>query len=362
MAPIDSLPAELLLYILHHALPPAPPSYSTFATRSRLLRSIALVSKSWREIAQAELLAHPLVHTAEQIAMLETSIDLKGATSFRTLRVGDGGRALHGGLAMELLQKATPKEVWLHTVNGLVLDDLAECDGLEELHCFKCTFVKPNTRRAPSIDQEPPPLASLRALHLDGCQFATYPTSLPRLKTLSLHIFDHPKIIAVAAQAKRLSDWVLGLAPQLLAFSFNPATYLHLRLMHHLNQLISLRFIDLSHAAFLSDRPQLLDGLPSSLHTLRITDSYLEADQLAAFIARSPTRPWRIIVVVGGALSDGVIRLMRLEGVTVKLELRRTREGEELITGERVARQEEWVDAGFWEAGNWNQVVWYTFS
>jgi len=57
-----------------------------------------------------------------------------------------------------------------------------------------------------------------------------------------------------------------------------------------------------------------------------------------------------IIVVVGGAASEGLLRLMRLEGVEVKVELRRTREGQELVTGERIARQEEWVDLGFFQA------------
>lgn len=56
--------------------------------------------------------------------------------------------------------------------------------------------------------------------------------------------------------------------------------------------------------------------------------------------------------MVGGAFSEGLLRLVRLEGVEVKVELRRTREGEELVTGERITRQDEWVDAGLWEALN----------
>lgn len=125
MAPIDSLPPELLIYILHRALPPTPPSYSTFAARSRLLRSLALVSKAWTDIAQAELLAHPLVRTAKKLAMLEATVNQRKALRVRTLCAGDGGRTLHGGLVVDLLGKISPREVWLHTVNALVLNDLA---------------------------------------------------------------------------------------------------------------------------------------------------------------------------------------------------------------------------------------------
>jgi len=129
MAPIDSLPPELIIYIIQRALLPTPPSYSTFTARSGLLRSLALVSKAWTEIAQAELLANAQVNTAEQLAMLEATIERKEMLSVRTLRVGDGGRALHGDLVMELLAKARTKEIWLHSVNGLVLEGLAACSG-----------------------------------------------------------------------------------------------------------------------------------------------------------------------------------------------------------------------------------------
>lgn len=226
---------------------------------------------------------------------------------------------------------------------------------LEELHCFKCTFVDLNNRRSiPTARLGSAPLPSLRRLHLDGCRFSTYPTNLPQLTTLSLHnpqfpfSFAHPNVSAVASQTGRLSEWILGLAPQLLAFSFNTATYLELRLMHHLHRFTSLQFLDLSHAAFLSNRPQLLNDLPSSLRILRITDTFVEAEELAKFIVRSPHRRLEIIVLVGGSFSEGLSQLMELDTVAVKLELSRG-EGGESVTGERVLRGEEWMDPGCWE-------------
>jgi hypothetical protein len=124
-----SLPPELILAVLHFAVPFC--TFDDFASRSASLRAFSLVSSAWR-IAQLELFAHPVLPTAESARLLRVAIAGAGgrgeglAEAVRTLRVGDERRALHYGLVADLLPLLTNlEEVWLLNVDAVVLEDLA---------------------------------------------------------------------------------------------------------------------------------------------------------------------------------------------------------------------------------------------
>lgn len=242
--------------------------------------------------------------------------------------------------------------------SALSTANISLATALQQLHCFKCIFVDESRRQASA---GPFAFPSLRALHLDGTQLSTYPSAevFPRLRTLALHnpafplSFAHPNSRAVIQQSDDFSAFVISLAPQITSLAFCPPTFMTLRLIHHIQNFASLRFIDISAGAFLTNRLSL-DAL-GSLTTIRIQDSYAEADQLQASISLDPLKRRKVIVVTSGPASPNLLRLLA-SGVSVKVELKPTREGDGLKVGPQVSRQEAWLDQSFWEeAAEWEK-------
>lgn len=128
---MDKLPPELLLHIIQLASPAATPTPSAFRVRSAALRSFALVASIWRDIAQSELLSCIVVQTAKQVALLQDTLEAKGGHGGTTqLWIGGAERTMHEGLVVELLGVCKGvQQLWLSTINGLALEDLAGCKG-----------------------------------------------------------------------------------------------------------------------------------------------------------------------------------------------------------------------------------------
>lgn len=134
---IHDLPLEILSYILKLALP-APRTHASWPVRSANLRSTALVCSAFRSAAQQLLIQHPICDTAEQLGLLQTRLEKLGHAeggSSRTLWGGNGARVLHGGLVMNLLPLCTNlRTLYLHSVNALVLGELARCSSESGAH------------------------------------------------------------------------------------------------------------------------------------------------------------------------------------------------------------------------------------
>mgnify|MGYP001560377013 CR=1 FL=1 len=130
------LPPELIIAITAASVP--PPAYDTFTNRSSVLRSYALVSRTWRPVAQHELFSHVVLSTggrkAEQLVRSLRERQGDGlAGRVRSIRLGGGGLKVLG--------------------TGLMGPLLEACGGVEELWLagwanFDLAWIKTNARES----------------------------------------------------------------------------------------------------------------------------------------------------------------------------------------------------------------------
>lgn len=147
--PVPPLPFELVSHIFSLTLPPGTPSWTSFPPRARSLRSLSLLSRTWRAWAQRELVRHVVLRDDDAARAFVRSGAGAGAGArevlrregcvCETLRIGGTtlGRPMDGGRLREVLGTARGgdsqgdglRELWLVTVRGVDLRELRTLDS-----------------------------------------------------------------------------------------------------------------------------------------------------------------------------------------------------------------------------------------
>ncbi|KAL8280964.1 hypothetical protein RQP46_006643 [Phenoliferia psychrophenolica] len=145
---ITSLPTELLLKIVRLSSP--KPSWDTATERFKLLRSLALVCRAFRGLAQEELFRHVVLPslTASRafVAVLESREGARFASTPRSLRVGKGimtGWTDQNQLAIPFIVKRCSRieSMWLLNVDGLDVAAVTSGTDLKALFSVGCQFI-----------------------------------------------------------------------------------------------------------------------------------------------------------------------------------------------------------------------------
>lgn len=135
--PHAQLPTELLSDIITLALP--PPGFSTFPERSLILRNFALVSPTWRVLAQAELFGSPVITRERQaedlMRVLEAQSWRKEVVGSLRLRGNHNSQAhvdgeLDGAGVVDLLVACRGlQSLWVHKIRAVMPSSLARLQG-----------------------------------------------------------------------------------------------------------------------------------------------------------------------------------------------------------------------------------------
>lgn len=145
-----AFPVELVLHFIRLSLPSSPAPSNDFAERSAALRSYALVSPTWRDLAQRELFARPTVRAGWHIASFLDTLKARPALRavVRGIALGRCRRAAHNtredavGIEEVLATCTAVEEVHLYGLSNVRLSWLVVLKGQSPLHslCLVATI------------------------------------------------------------------------------------------------------------------------------------------------------------------------------------------------------------------------------
>ncbi|BGP20312.1 hypothetical protein JCM10213_002059 [Rhodosporidiobolus nylandii] len=198
---LPALPVEIQLLVVQHSFSPSP-SYTALPSRYTLLRTFALVCRTWHSFVRPLLLRDVVLPDPEKAQLFLRSLAAGNddwAARVRTLRLGkvpwlnrtfeemadEQERVENGeledewmssvaegfGLA-ELLRRCTGlKELWLAGIRHCLLSDLRFARSIETLHILRCSLCDCDDD---SISPSDPPLVFPR---LTRAEFFVRPNS-----------------------------------------------------------------------------------------------------------------------------------------------------------------------------------------
>ncbi|GAA5949996.1 hypothetical protein JCM21900_001357 [Sporobolomyces salmonicolor] len=216
---LPSLPFELIQHIFTLSLPPpaGTTNWTTFSQRSCALRTYALLSRTWRDWAQAELWRHVLLRDEEGVRFFLEQAGHRTPWRTTTLRMGgdDGGWRMDAeGLLGRVLQvfggrggrteesrKAKRRkreeqgeeleELWLVTLRGVDLRELRRVPSLRALYCLDVQLSLPSHVRQLPVPPSPRSLPHLRTLVLSQIELS------PSLRCIQFesHLFPSLEVL-----------------------------------------------------------------------------------------------------------------------------------------------------------------------
>ncbi|ORY83469.1 hypothetical protein BCR35DRAFT_63241 [Leucosporidium creatinivorum] len=260
-----TLPPELLLPIVEHALP--PPALRSFSQRSSILRELASVQSSVTAIAQSGLLAHVQLGPPERDARTTRLLAAEqggklSASKIKSVSLQSGAGASEE--VVELVRRCTSvEEVWwgdaTHEEDALFAA-LAELPNLKSLHLSECWFDLPSAPFAfNSLTHLTIAVGDPEGLNTDLLR----PYHFPSLHSITISLYNWSEV-------EDLESAVSLLAPQLRTLSLldEEGFQENWRMKEVLPKLSSLHCLELKDPA--ADLLQAISAIPSPLRTLRL--------------------------------------------------------------------------------------------